>query len=145
MEETLFNRLSDFITENNPELIVNAGRNFSLSQFVNDRIESISLLLRRLITAGKPEAEILEMCMKELTKDLVPSKANYIRGILQEEFPHDYDRFCDTGVLTYEVVNLIEVCGEAFETYEFNEKNKTGRFLRYAAIALIHDYLIDRQ
>ena len=144
MEETLFNRLSDFITDNNPELIVNAGRNFSLSQFVNDRIENAAQLLKELNRSGKPEAVILEMCMKELTKDLVPSKANYIRGILQAEFPHDYDRFSETGVLTYEVVNLIEVCAEVFETYEFNEKNKNGRFLRYAAIAVIHDYLIDR-
>lgn len=144
MEETLYNRLSDFITENNPEMIVNAGRSFSLSQFVNDRIESVSQVLKELTAAGKAEEVILETCMKEMTKDLVPSRANYIRAILKDEFPHDHDRFSETGVLTYEVVNLLEVCAEVFENYEFNEKNQGSRFLRYAVIAVIQDYLIDR-
>ena len=82
--------------------------------------------------------------MAEATRDLLPSRADYIRSILESDFREEFERFSNGGVLTYEVVNLIEYCAEVFEAYEFSVKNQGSRFLRYAVIAQVADYLIDR-
>lgn len=144
MEAELFEKLMAFIKEHNPELILNAAQNFSLTQYVSDKVANASELIAKLQKAGTAPYIIQDRCMEALTKDLLPSKADYIRATLEDEFPEEFERFTNAGVLTYEVVNLIEYCAEVFEAYEFNAKNKGSRFLRYAIIAQVADYLIDR-
>lgn len=144
METKLFDLLMEYVKEHNPELILNVGKGFSLTVYLSDKVESVRELLLQLKSQGLPALRIEQRCMDELTKDLLPSRADYIRNLLHEEFPDEYKRFADAGILTYEVVNLIEYCGEAFESYEFNLKNQGSRFLRYAVIAQVADYLIDR-
>ena len=144
METEIFQDLMQYIKVHNPELIVNTSRNFSITQFVSDKVANVAALMTRLQKEGKPPYIIKDRCMEELTKDLLPSRADYIKAILESEFREEYERFQDGGIMTYEVVNLIEYCGESFEGYEFNVKNQGNRFLRYAVVAQIADYLIDR-
>ena len=134
-------KLRAYITEHNPDLLLQLQGNFSVTQYLEDKVASVMPLVKELLSEGKANYIIEELCMNELTADLRPSKFDYLKTILEEDFPDDYNRMAEAGVLTYEVVNLIEACKEVFETHGFTEENEDNRFLRYAVIAEIHDYL----
>lgn len=134
-------KLRAYITEHNPDLLLQLQGNFSVTQYLEDKVASVMPLVKELLSEGKANYIIEELCMNELTADLRPSKFDYLKTILEEDFPDDYNRMAEADVLTYEVVNLIEACKEVFETHGFTEENEDNRFLRYAVIAEIHDYL----
>ena len=141
MQNILMEKLRVYIAGNHPDLLIRLQGEFSVTQYLEDKVASAMPMAEQLIAEGKPQYIIEELCMNELTEDLRPSRFNYIKNILEEEFADDYKRLAETGVLTYETVNLIEACKEVFETFEFSEANEDDRFLRYAIIAEIHDYL----
>lgn len=141
MQQVLMEKLRAYIAGNNPDLLIKLQGGYSLTQYLEDKVSSAMPMAEELIAQGKPQHIIEELCMNELTSDLRPSKFNYIRNVLEEEFADDYKRLLNTGVLTYEIVNLIEACEGMFETFEFSETNEDDRFRRYAIIAEIHDYL----
>ena len=134
-------KLRAYITEHNPDLLLQLQGNFSVTQYLEDKVASVMPMVKELLSEGKANYVIEELCMNELTADLRPSKFDYLKTILEEDFPDDYNRMAEAGVLTYEVVNLIEACKEVFGTHGFTEENEDNRFLRYAVIAEIHDYL----
>jgi hypothetical protein len=76
-----------------------------------------------------------------MTEELRPSRYQYIRSVIEEEFNSDYERMKENGTLTYEVVNLIETCKSIFNDFGFNSENEANRHLRYAIIGQVHDYL----
>ena len=141
MQSVLMEKLRAYITEHNPDLLLQLQGNFSVTQYLEDKVASVMLLVKELLSEGKANYIIEELCMNELTADLRPSKFDYLKAVLEEDFPDDYNRMAEAGVLTYEVVNLIEACKEVFGTHGFTEENEDNRFLRYAVIAEIHDYL----
>lgn len=141
MQSILMDKLRAYITEHNPDLLLKLQGNFSVTQHLEDKVASVMPLVAQLIGEGKPRYIIEELCLYELTADLRPSKFDYLKTVLEEDFPKDYERMSEAGILTYEVVNLIEACASAFETHGFTEDNENDRFLRYAVIAEIHDYL----
>lgn len=141
MQSILMEKLRAYITEHNPDLLLKLQGNFSVTQYLEDKVASAMPLVAQLLGEGKPRYIIEELCMDELTADLRPSKFDYLKTVLEEDFPKDYERMSEAGVLTYEVVNLIEACASVFETHGFTEENENDRFLRYAVIAEIHDYL----
>jgi len=97
-------------------------------------------MVERMLAEGKPTYIIEELCMEQMTLELRPSRFNYIRSIIEEEFKEDFARLEDIGILTYEVINLIGDCSELFESFNFSIENEEDRFLRYAVIAKVHDY-----
>ena len=141
MKTLLTEKLRAYIAGNNPDLLISLQGDLSVTSYLEDKVSSVIPMAQDLIGQGKPQYIIEELCMNELTADLRPSKFNYIKNILEEEFTDDYKRLVETGVLTYEIINLIETCKEVFETFEFSETNEDDRFLRYAIVAEIHDYL----
>lgn len=141
MQSVLMEKLRAYITEHNPDLLLQLQGNFSVTQYLEDKVVSVMPMVKELLSEGKANYIIEELCMNELTADLRPSKFDYLKTVLEEDFPDDYNRMAEAGVLTYEVVNLIEACKSVFETHGFTEENKDNRFLRYAVIAEIHDYL----
>jgi hypothetical protein len=80
--------------------------------------------------------------MEALTKDLRPSRFNYITAILEEEFETVYQQLLQTGTLPYEVINLIDSCTPVFETLGFTEDKTEDANLRYAIMGTIADYLL---
>lgn len=141
MQSVLMETLRAYIAGNNPDLLIRLQGKFSVTQYLEDKVASVMPMAEQHIADGQPHYIIEELCMNELTADLRPSRFNYIKNLLEEEFADDYKRLAETGVLIYETVNLIEICREVFETFEFSETNEGDRFLRYAIIAEIHDYL----
>ena len=94
---------------------------------------------------GQPDYVIEEACMNVLTQDLRPSKFNYIKSILEEEFDNKYLQFHASGTLQFEVINMINQCQKIFDTIGFTEENEDSRELRYAITGTISEYLESEQ
>ena len=141
MHTILTEKLRSYLAENNPDMLVGLQSSFSVTRYLEDKVALVMPLAELLIAEGKPQYIIEELCMEELTKALRPSKFHYIKEILEEDFLPAYGRFREMGVLTYEIINLIEACKPAFETIGFREENEDDRQLRYAITGSIQEYL----
>jgi len=79
--------------------------------------------------------------MSELTIDHRLSKFNYIRSILEYEFEEDFLRIKESGLLTYEIINLIVESETVFETLGFTDFNEQDRMIGYSIAGTIRQYL----
>ena len=141
MQSILTEKLRAYIAYNNPDLLVSLQGDYSVTAYLEDKVASVIPLLEQLLAEAKPPYIVEELCLNEMTASLRPSKYQYLKNVLEEDFPADYTRMTEAGVLTYEVMNLIDATKEIFETTGFTEENEDDRFLRYAVITEIHDYL----
>ena len=141
MQEMLKEKLWTYIVHNNPNLMLNLQQDFSLTDYLEQKVFNIQPLVSHLLAENKPRYIIEELCMAELTKDLRPSKFNYIRGVLEEEFELDFLRIKESGLLTYEIMNLISESETVFETLGFTQDNEQDRMLRYAIAGTIRQYM----
>ncbi len=141
MKTELKEKLHSYIVENNPELVLNLQGSLSVTKYLEEKVSAIQPMLDSLEAASKPSYIIEELCMNELTKDLRPSKFNYIKEILEAEFEEVFNKLRDSGVLTYEIVNMITACNPVFEEMGFSEDRAEDRKLRYAVTGTIQEYL----
>ncbi len=141
MQEVLIEKLHQYITNNNADLLIALQHEGGVSNYLKEKVAAISPVLDELLADNTPAYLIEERCMHELTRELRPSKFNYLTSILEEEFETDYYRFQENGILTYEVINLIEVCKPVFETFGFSEENESDMHLHYAVTGAIQEYL----
>ncbi|WP_316834990.1 hypothetical protein [Pedobacter nutrimenti] len=141
MQTILKEKLLAYIIQNNPELMLRLQADLSVSEYLEDRISAVMPFVMNLLEQGKPGYSIEELALFQMTAPLRPSRFNYIKEVLETEFSQSYQQFKTAGVLTYESINLIEACNEVFENFSFNEDNEDNRFLRYAVIAAIQEYL----
>ncbi len=141
MQEVLIEKLHQYISENNPDLLITLQQDENVSGYLKGKVATISPMLDALPAANTPAYIIEERCMDELIKELRPSKFNYLTSILEEEFDTDYYRFQENGILAYEVINLIEVCKPVFETFGFSEENESNIHLHYAVTGAMQEYL----
>ena len=133
-------RLKADILVNNPDMLVKFNSTYSFLDFLVDKVHAIYPIMQQMKEEGRPEHAIIELCLQELTKDLRPSKFQYVSELMQAEFPHDYERLKKLGVLSFECVNVVEKSAAAFETFRFSEETRENRFLRYAVIVILHEH-----
>jgi hypothetical protein len=76
-----------------------------------------------------------------MTGDLCPSKYNYLEGVLRENFSAHYEWFKKSGILKYELVNLVEYCRAVFEDRHFGEGKEEDLLLLYSIRGTINKYL----
>ncbi|SDW14012.1 hypothetical protein SAMN05444410_101327 [Hydrobacter penzbergensis] len=145
MQEVLIEKLHQYIAENNPDLLIALQEKGNVSGYLKEKIAEIDLLMNELLAINTPAYIIEERCMDELTKELRPSKFNYLISVLEEEFTSTYYRLKEGGLLTYEVINLIESCIPVFETFGFTLENENNRYLRYAIIGAVKEYFENKQ
>lgn len=140
MQDILINKLHQYIRENNPDLLLQLEEDSKVTEYLSNKISTIDALLNQL---GKeqPAYIIEEACMDILTEDLRPSKFNYICGILEEEFEATYHQLHESGMLQFEVINLINHCQPVFDTIGFTEESEDNRQLKYVIIGVISQYL----
>ncbi|RNL88476.1 DUF1896 family protein [Sinomicrobium pectinilyticum] len=144
MEQSLKERLWAYIIENNPDLMFSLQEEYSVQQYLDQKMDTLRPQLLQWQKEQLPLYIIKEQAIRELTSDLRPSRFHYIRDILETEFTTDFLRLKEAGALTYEGVNLVEACKEAFEAIGFSEENKESRRLRYAVMGIIAQYLENR-
>ena len=141
MQEMLKEKLWTYIVHNNPDLMLNLQQDFSVTHYLEEKMNGIQALTSQLLAENKPRYIIEELCMTELTKDLRPSKFNFICNILEEEFEQDFLRIKESGLLIYEIVNLISESETVFETLGFTEINEQDQMLHYAIAGTIRQYM----
>lgn len=141
MQDIIATNFYNYLFNNYPDLLISIGQESSVTSFVQDKVAVVNDLLNELLAEGKPAYIIYEMCMVALTKELGPSRYNYLQSILEEEFETDYRRLNENGTLRYEVINLIIECNVVFELFGFTEENEANRKLRYAITGEIQAYL----
>lgn len=141
MEDLLKEKLWFYIIHNNPDLMFTLQEDYSVLDYLNEKISSVKSILDDMLSDGTPKYIIEEICLNVLTEDLKPSRFLYIRSLLSHEFEKTYAAFQESGILTYEVINLMESCKTVFETIGFTKENEEDPNLRNALIGQIADYL----
>lgn len=141
MEDLLKEKLWFYIIHNNPDLMFRLQEDYSVLDYLNEKISSVKSILDDMLSDGTPKYIIEEICLNVLTEDLKPSRFLYIRSLLSDEFDKTYAAFQESGILTYEIINLMENCRPVFETIGFTKENEEDPTLRSALIGQIADYL----
>ncbi len=140
MKKILINKLHQYIRENNPDVLVQLEEDGVVTEYLINKIGTVDALLKQL-DKSQPAYIIEDACMDVLTQDLKPSRYNYISNILEEEFEIHHLKLKESSTLQFETINLINYCQSTFEDLVFNEENESNRFLRYAIIGCISEYL----
>ncbi len=145
MREILIQKLHEYIRLNNPDILIPLQGEGEVSDYLSKKLTTIEYLLEQLTTEEKPAYIIEELCLDAMTASLRPSKYNFIKAILAEEFEDIHQQLERSGTLKYEVINLIEVCKPEFETLGFTVDNENDKLLRYAIIGAVKEYLENKQ
>lgn len=141
MHQQLKERLWAFIVHNNPELMFNLQEGYNVTKYLEEKVSTIMPKALDLLAENKAGHAIIELCMEEMTKDLRPSKYHYIKSILSNEFPRVYESLKESGLLTYETVNIVDLCAPLFDQFSFSEENRTDEVLRYTISGAVDAYL----
>jgi hypothetical protein len=141
MENIIKEKLWFYITHNNPELMFALQEKYGVSEYLDKKMNGVKSIIEEMQSEGTPRYIIAEVCLHELTQDLKPSRFIYLRSLLEQEFEQPHTQFSESGILTYEVINLLESCREIFETVGFTNENEENPTLRNALIGQIADYL----
>jgi hypothetical protein len=141
MRERLLKRFRENIKDNHPDLLLNLLEENRLEEYLHEQVNSVDKLIDDLTVARKAPSAIEDICIDELTKPLRPSRYNYLHDLLQEEFPDDFERLGDKGILTTELINMIASCEPVFDELKFCEANEDDRYLRYAMMGAVYEYL----
>lgn len=137
MQEILKLKLSDYLAQNRPDLLISLQQTGATGAYLEDKVNQLDNLPERLLDEGKPLYLITELCMAALTADFGPSRFHFLSEILDEDFLPMADTLRVNGLLHYELINLLDVCEPVFEEMGTDENN---RMLRYALTGTIQEY-----
>jgi len=142
MLDELGNKLLEYIRENNPDVLFQLEQEAGLTQYLNLKLSEAADLIERLKKERRPGYLVEKICLDQMTADLRPSKYNYIRTVLSEEFEKEYSQMVEAGLLQYEVINMVTYCLPIFQDLRFSEETADNRFTRYAIAGMISEYLV---
>lgn len=140
MKDILSIKLVEYLRENNPDVLFSLEEEGSLVSYINQKLGILDELILQLQEQHQPRYIIEEACMNALTEDLRPSKFNYIKELLEEEFIMEYQHLLRLGILRFEIINIISVCIPLFEAFGFAQENEDDKNLRYTIIGMIKEY-----
>lgn len=141
MKEILIGKLLEYIRDNNPDILFALEAEDKLRSWLYDKAYSAEPLIQQLKNDKQPDYIIQETCLDEITRDLRPSRYNYILNILEQEFGKDYDLLVQSGLLQHETINMISYCNSTFDDLRFAEENEDNQFIRYAITGAVSEYL----
>jgi hypothetical protein len=141
MKIQLIKQLHNYLLHNHTDLLIGLQEEHRLDHYLKQKVNSIADLLAQLQEEKRPDYVIEALCLEELTRDLRPSRFNFMREVLEAEFEPDYRRMLAGGILTYELINLIGACEPIFEVFFFGEEAKESKGLRLAIIDMVTQYL----
>lgn len=136
MNNHLQGLLLGYIKENNPELFVQLEQDDALHQWVMEKIQEVELVLN----SAKPTKLSESDFMKVFRADLQPSRLRYVRDLLETEFTDVYERMLASGILHYELVNMVSACHFLFEEMPLISGMDNPQ-LDHAVAGVINDYL----
>ncbi|MCS3801067.1 DUF1896 family protein [Niastella sp. OAS944] len=141
MEQVLRRKLHAYLVENNPDLLISLQEESKLGDYLDTLIQLVQPTIDQMLLDGKPPYLVQEYCLEEVTKELRPSKFHYIRSVLEEEFePQLLQLQNESGILLYEIINLINACNPVFDKYNFSSLEEENRYLHYEITGAIKEY-----
>ena len=129
------------IIVNNPALMLQLQQENSVADYLTSKVDGVKQQIEQMNNEGKPQYIIEELCLGELTADMMPYRFNYLLHVLQEEFSYFYQQWSQSGVLTYETLNLQKVCDPVFDEIGLKEENAEDSQIYHAITASIESYL----
>lgn len=141
MKDQLTRQLYSYLLENHTDLLIALQEDHRLEHYLDSKVDSVQSLVEQLQEEKRPTYVIEALCLEELTRDLRPSRYSYMRELLEIEFEAAYRRFQDSGILTYELINLIGACEPIFEVFSFGGEYEESKGLRHAIMGMIAEYL----
>lgn len=141
MKKILIGKLLEYIRDNNPDILFALEAEDNLRVWLYEKISAAGPFIKQLKNSSQPEYIIAETCLQEITKELRPSRYNYIIHILDEEFQKEYILLQQSGLLQHEVVNMISYCDSTFDDLVFTEENEDNQFIRNAITGAVSEYL----
>jgi hypothetical protein len=141
MKELLTRRLHSYLLENHMDLLISLQEDHRLMDYLNRKVSSVKDYWSALEAENRPEYVIEALCMEELTGDLRPSRFEFVRNLLEEEFEADYRRMLGCGILSYEIINLTGACEPIFGIYGLTDDAEDRKELRYAVLGMIAEYI----
>lgn len=141
MKELLREKMHQYIVANNPELLLRP-ESFSVPAFVNDKLQVVAEQLVKWEMEKLDQAEIIRLALLEMTASIRPSRFLLLKDILREEYPLDYERLLEQGMLTSFLADMIGKCAQVFESFQFSEETQYSRYLHHALIVELHQELI---
>lgn len=144
MNDRLKEKLWTELVRNYPDLLLKLQQENGVTKYLNESASRIETSLFGPQEVQMPDYLVEGLCIEELIKGTGPSRFSYILEILEEEFENDYLQLRQSGVLIYEVVNMMNECEQAFELLGFPPEEEPDRRLRYAVMGTISDYLIQK-
>ena len=91
MQEIFVRKLHQYISENNPDLLLQLENEGRVGKYLSDKVNTVSALFKQR-DIRKPVYILEDICMYIMTQNLRPSTFNYIINLLQEEFESTYNR-----------------------------------------------------
>lgn len=134
-------KLWAYIVHNNPDLLFKLQEEYSVVRYLEEKVRDVIPVLIRLLLEERPQYMIEELCLNAMTEELRPSKFQFVQSVLAEEFDSDHRRLKVEGRLTYEVLNMLDVCKAIFDELGLSEENKQDGKIYYAVYRQISDYL----
>lgn len=145
MHQQLKEKLWAYIVHNNPDRMFRLQDEYNVTQYLEEKVSAVMPLALKLLEEGRDGYAIHELCLNEMTKELKPSHFHYIIRVLSEEFEQEYQKLRESGLLTYEAVNLISYCQETFDELGFSEATEDDSKTYYAIAGKIAQYLEQQQ
>lgn len=145
MRKQLLGDFLKYVRANHPEILDDFDNDGLLMDWLNAKLELVMPTIQALKKKYRPEPQIVEVCMAELTTSLGPSRLNYIRHLLEEEFEVDHTRMAQAGILHFEAFNMLNRCRSTFDDLRFSAENEDNRFTRYAITGVLKEYLEEQR
>ena len=141
MEYLLEQNLFNYLVIHCPDVLIRLQEAGNVSGYLRSKVAGISPLLDQFLQEEYPPPEIETMCTELLISEYRPSKYEYLRNLLQQDFESAYERLRENGMLTYEIIGMIRHCTPVFEHFGFSEQTMDDRMLAYAIVERVGDYL----
>lgn len=141
MQEVLIKKLHTYIGDNNPDVLIQLQSEGMVTSYLKEKVASVDSMMMELIRTDTDPYFIEELCMYRMTADLRPSRYNYVREILEEEFLPVFLQYNNLGILQFEVINMVESLQPVFDGLHFSEANLESRLLHYATCGAIQNYI----
>lgn len=138
LQERLRLKLFEYICDNNPDLLFQLEEEQRVTPYLKEKVAGIDIVITAHAT--EPDYFLEERCLLLLTNDLKPSRYNFIRRVLEEEFSEIFQQLIESGTVKYEAVNLTHHCNDLFEAMHFNDIKEENRLLYYAVAGAISEY-----
>lgn len=141
MRERILQLFERHVTDHYPDLLATLREEERVEVFFTEQVASVGELIIVLTEQKQPRSVIEERCLKQLTQPLGPSRYDYLYDTLEEEFPAQFERYYEQGILETELINIVRSCHTVFEEIEFGEATIDNRYVRYAIIGAMHEYI----